>query len=568
MKKKTATSLFVFCALFIAWEIVSRTNPRLIFILPPPSLIFATLIECHERLFFHAWVTMKEMGAGFLLALCASFPLAWSMMRFETSRALLQPFFIVIQCLPMFTLAPIMVVWFGWSFVSIVIPTALMIFFPLTLNIYQGLKSTPKEFLDFFKVNQANQWQTFFKLRLPWAMPHIFSGLKISSAISGIGAIAGEWAGGQKGLGILMLESRRNVDLETTFAALFLLTIMSALFYGLILFAEKLTLSKEHKTLAFSRRKAWAYKAALPLLILSFFSFFGCEKQGKHTRLLLDWLPNPNHVPLYVGVQKGFFKEEGIHLLIQKMPDKGGGITFLTSHQTDLLVNHMPGVLRATSRGAKLKVVGSLIKQPLICLIYNKNENIKTPADLSGKAIGYCVGGSDTAPLDFLLTQGNIAPKKKINVGIDFLYALTTKKVDFIYGGYWNIEPSQLKSLGIEPGFFTITSFGVPPYSELIVLANQDTKESDPQFIQSFKTALQKSINFCKEHPRESFAIYQKHHPDKRDKTLAWEKEAWEITYPILAKDQNIDFQELEKFTSFLKERAIFSQDIDIKSLF
>lgn len=546
---------------------ISRGNERLIFILPTPSSILVTLWESYQRLFFHTWITFKEMSAGFLIALCVSFPLGWTMMRFEMSRALLQPFFIIIQCLPMFTLAPIMVVWFGWSFIAIVIPTALMIFFPLTLNIYQGLKSTPKELLDFFQVNQATESQTFFKLQLPWALPHIFSGLKIASAISGIGAIAGEWAGGQKGLGILMLESRRNVDLETTFAALALLTIMSALFFGFIVFLEKMVLSKKARRLPLLRKKM-TYKIALPMLLFPLLTFFGCEKKGNETRLLLDWLPNPNHIPLYVGLNQGFFRDEGIDIVIKKMPDKGGGITFLTSHQTDLLVNHMPGTLRATARGAKLKVVGSLIKKPLICLIYDSKDNIKKPTDLSGKSVGYCLGGSDTAPLDFLLAQGNIAPKEKINVGIDFLYALTTKKVDFIYGGYWNIEPSQLQSLGINAAYFTITEFGIPPYSELIILANQDTPQSDPNFVKAFQAALQKSIHFCKNHPDKAFSIYEIYHPDKRAKTLAWEKEAWKITLPLFAEDQSTDFQELDTFYQFMKSRSVFSQDFDYKILF
>ncbi len=234
-------SLIGFFIFFGIWEICSRVFLHLLFVLPPPSAIASTLVECHSQLLFHTWVTLKEMAGGFALALGVAFPLAWMMMRYSTSRAILQPFFIVLQCLPMFTLAPIMVVWFGWSYTAIVIPTALMIFFPLTLNIYQGLRSTPKELLEFFHTHQATEWQSFFKLRLPWAMPHIFAGFRISAAIAGIGAVAGEWAGGQNGLGMLMLESRRNTDLELTFSALVCLTLISACLYISVLICEKMT---------------------------------------------------------------------------------------------------------------------------------------------------------------------------------------------------------------------------------------------------------------------------------------------------------------------------------------
>src|SRR5262249_10309878 len=149
---------------------------------------------------------------------CTSFPLAFAMVRYRSASSFLQPFFLIIQCLPMFTLAPLLVIAMGWGYATIVLPTALMILFPLTLSIYQGLKATPQEFLEFFATSGATSFQTFFKLRLPFALTHIFAGLRIGSSIAGIGAIAGEWAGAQEGLGILMLESRRNTDLEMTFS--------------------------------------------------------------------------------------------------------------------------------------------------------------------------------------------------------------------------------------------------------------------------------------------------------------------------------------------------------------
>ena len=126
----------------------------------------------------------------------------------------------------MFALAPLMVFWFGWSYKAIVIPTALMLFFPLTMSIYHGFLSIPRDLLDYFTLHQATPWQLFSKLELPWALPHIIAGLRITVAIAGMGAVAGEWAGGQAGLGLLMLESRRGVDLEMTFAALFCLTFL------------------------------------------------------------------------------------------------------------------------------------------------------------------------------------------------------------------------------------------------------------------------------------------------------------------------------------------------------
>jgi len=572
MSKKALLFCLCFFVLFSIWEFFARSLPHLLFVLPAPSEIARTLWELYPRFYLHTMCTLKEMLGGFVLALLAAFPLAWTMMRFQTTRYLLQPFFIIIQCLPMFTLAPIMVIWFGWSFTAIVIPTALMIFFPLTLNIYQGLRSTPRDLVEFFQANQASGWQIFYKLRLPWAVPHIFAGFRISAAIAGVGAVAGEWAGAQQGLGMLMLESRRNTDLEITFGALFCLTLISTLLYALILYCEKIALPPRVWKFPFKRLSAAPLpfkkrRFALPFFLFAFLllSLFSCQKhEEKTTRLLLDWLPNPNHIPLYVGMEKQWFEEEGIHLKIQKTYDNGGGIAYLTSGQADLLVYYMPGTLKACSRGADIKIVGLLIREPLSGFIYRDEPDIKKIADLTGYTLGYCLGGPDTSFLDFLLAQGQIEPRGRKNVSVDLISAMGTHSVDFIYGGFWNIEPAQLRALGVETKWFSIQELGIPKYYEMIVIANGSQPEASPAFTAAFQRALQKSIDFCKKHPDEAFSIYKRHNPDRREKTLAWEKEAWKITYPLLVENQEIDFAMLETFTTWMEGQKIITKPFNL----
>ncbi|MEZ5314858.1 MAG: ABC transporter substrate-binding protein [Chlamydiales bacterium] len=573
MSKKVGLLFLCFLLFLGIWELVSLSFPHLLFVLPPPSQILSTLWELRSRFYFHTLFTLKEMLGGFILALVTAFPLAWTMMRYQASRSLLQPLFIVIQCLPMFTLAPIMVIWFGWSFTAIVIPTALMIFFPLTLNIYQGLRSTPKDLLEFFETHQASSWQTFFKLRLPWAMPHIFAGFRISSAIAGVGAVAGEWAGAQNGLGILMLESRRKTELEITFGALFCLMAISILLYGVILYCEKIShlphiwKFRSNTSLMNRINKKTLILPIFILSILLFGVFQSKKKDEKITRLLLDWLPNPNHIPLYVGLEKKFFEEEGIHLVIQKMHDEGGAIPYLTSHRTDLLVNNLPGTLKACSRGADIKLIGLLIEEPLSGFIYRKNPNIRKPQDLTGCNLGYCIGGPDTSFLDFLLDQGNIIPNLRKNISVDLISPMEAQVVDFIFGGFWNIEPAQLRAIGVETNYFSVQQFGVPKYYEMIILANNQAVESSPTFVQAFQRALDKSIQFSCNHPDDAFLCYQLHNPDRRAKTLAWEKEAWKLTYPLLVKNQNIDIQMLEKLKNWMQDRKIITQSFNIHQL-
>ena len=534
----------------------------MLFVLPAPTSIIRSLFELRSHFWLHASVTLKEMLLGFFVALTLAFPLAWTMLRFATTRSFLQPIFVVIQCIPMFALAPIMVVLFGWSTTAIVIPTALMIFFPLTLNIYQGLRATPRLLLEYFALNGATNWQTFYKLRLPFAMPHVFAGFRISAAIAGVGAVAGEWAGAQSGLGVLMLESRRNLDLEITFGALFCLTAMSTLLYGIIVLIERLP-KQFHIEWRGRLLKRKPCVAALLICIL----LVSCSHKTNQTRLLLDWLPNPNHVPLFAGKELGFFEEEGIDLQIQKMLESGGGINYLTSHQTDLVISHLPSTLKAVSKGSNLKIVGQMVDRSLRSLIYTQDDKIRSPSDLSGKVLGYCIGGPDTSFLDYLLAVSSIKPIERKNVSIDMIAPMGTGDVDFIYGGYWNIEPHLLRALGVQTGFFTFDQLQMPPYHELIIIANADSALANEDFGLRFKRALQKSIDFSKKQPDQAFLFYLKANPNKSQRTIAWERKAWEETYSLFCETQEVDFELIQNYLDWQLERSIVRTHFDCKRL-
>ncbi|MCH9610515.1 MAG: hypothetical protein SP1CHLAM42_05820 [Chlamydiales bacterium] len=560
--KKTLPFLFVFSCLLSVWELVCLRFGDMLFVLPKPSLIAQTLWVLRANFWFHTCVTLEEMLLGFCFALLVAFPLAWTMLRFATTRTLLQPLFVVIQCIPMFALAPIMVVLFGWTKAAIVIPTALMIFFPLTLNIYQGLRATPRPLLEYFALNGATTWQTLTKLRLPYAMPHVFAGFRISAAIAGVGAVAGEWAGAQSGLGVLMLESRRNLDLEITFGALFCLTVMSTLLYSATILFESLP-KKLHFEWSGRILKRKPCLAILCLLLL----LTGCHEQPKQTRLLLDWLPNPNHVPLFAGYEKGFFAEEGIDLQIQKMVECGGGINYLTSHQADMVVSHLPSTLKATAKGAELKIVGQMVDSSLRALIYLKDDAVQTPSDLSGKSFGYCIGGPDTSFIDYLLSVSSIRPIERKNVSADMIAPMGTGAIDFVYGGYWNVEHHLMNSLGIENQYFTFDDLNIPTYHELVILANANTPQTRPEFAIRFGRALQKSIDFAKENPEEAFAIYLKANPNKSSRTVNWERLSWQETAPLFCSNQEVDFNLIQNYLEWQVERSIIHNTYDVSCL-
>ncbi|WP_213105843.1 ABC transporter substrate-binding protein [Candidatus Protochlamydia amoebophila] len=549
----TCTFLFI---LFV-WEFFSYFNPNLIWVLPPPSQIFNQLIEKPDCFLFHTGVTLKEILGGFALAFSVAFPLAWVMDHFSIARNFLQPFFVIIQCIPMFTLAPIMIMWFGWSYIAIAIPTALMIFFPLTITLFQGLRSVPKELTDYFMINHATHWQIFCKLKLPWSLPHLFSGLRLSAAIAGIAAIAGEWAGAQNGLGVLMVESRRDMDLATNFAALFCLTLLSYLIYSIILLIEYFILKKRFfKTL----KTHFTYSRLTYSIVFVFFVgcgiLMGCHRQASSkppVRLVLDWLPNPNHIPFYVGIHKGFFQEHHINISIKKMQEPGHATSYLLLDQCELALAYMPHTIRVEQKKGEVEPIGILIQEPLNALIVREEGEIHDLTDLNGKMLGFCTGGKEAATLNKLLANASIAVKGCLNVNCDLITPLRTKNVDVIYGAYWNIETEHLKSLGIRTRNFKLTELGMPTYYELIVLAKTKTIYTEEEFVQLFKKGLQKSINYSRLHPNEAFEIYALYQQNKSIQTLTWENEAWKKTIPVLAEQQEISPMIWNTFQEWLR---------------
>ena len=209
--------------LWFLWESVAYFFREIPLICPSPLKVFKRVFSEYDLFGSHMFSTFLEMFFGMLLAMVVSFCAAYAMFKIHFLRMVLEPYCVIMQCIPMFILAPIFIIWFGWSFIAVIIPTSMMIAFPLTMNIYKGLSSAPKHYLDFFKLHGASSSQLLFKVKLPFAKPHIFAGLRISAAIAGVGAIAGEWAGAQRGLGVLIQICRRNFDLEGVFGCIFCL---------------------------------------------------------------------------------------------------------------------------------------------------------------------------------------------------------------------------------------------------------------------------------------------------------------------------------------------------------
>ncbi len=535
-------------ALLLGWEWISSSSGTVGLLFPPPSKILFRLWEKRDRFLLHTVMTLLEMVIALVIAFCAAFPVGIVMHRWKGMRETLQPLFVIVQCIPMFVLAPIMILLLDWSFLAIVIPTALMIFFPLTLSIFRGLFAVPYEHKEYFQLQGATQWQTFWKLEFLWALPSISAGIRIATSIAGVCAIAGEWAGAEYGLGILMLESRRSFDLESLYGGLMCLIVLS-----FVLFLC---------TLGLERRMDWTWKRgrrgihALSWVVMGSLLFSSCQPSGMKegtSRVVLDWFPNPNHIPLYVGLEKKFFCEEGIDLHIRKMADPGNTLTHLLSGEADIAVTYMSHTLRAMKNGAPIRIIGILIDRPLGAILYRKELGISHPEDLNGKKMGYCVDAYGVSYIANMLKEKGVEPSLFVNVGFDLVGALATKKVDAVYGGYWNFEMAQCEKLGLSIDYFTHQEFGIPSYHELIFVVHEDQQEG----VEGFQRAMQKSIDYSRDHPEEAFSIYCAKNPDKSKETLEWERVCWEKTLSTLPWQQDLSESLCQEYASWMEEHHL-----------
>jgi len=202
------------------------------FILPSPLLVFEKLIANYSLLFNHALITLSEIVLGLLLGVSMGMIFALQMLLFKPVRRWLLPILIASQAIPVFALAPVLMLWFGYGMTSKVVMAALIIFFPITTTCFDGLRHTPSGYLDLAQTMGANRWRQLWSIRLPAALPTLASGIRVAVVVAPIGAVVGEWVGSSGGLGYLMLQSNARMQIADMFAALLLLAVFSiALYY-------------------------------------------------------------------------------------------------------------------------------------------------------------------------------------------------------------------------------------------------------------------------------------------------------------------------------------------------
>lgn len=231
-------TLFTFTAVVI-WELIARLADVPSYILPPPTQIAVRIVESWGLLWDNSMATMASIGLGYVIGVLLGAVLALAMAYSEIVRNTLYPPIIASQAVPKIAIAPLLVLWLGFGIWPKVAVVALMVFFPVTITMVEGLRSVDPRLLDLLRSVYASPAQVFLRVSLPHALPQIFSGLKIGITLAVVGAVVGEWVGADSGLGHLLIIANTRLDATLLFSALVLLVIIGIALFLLIELLEK-----------------------------------------------------------------------------------------------------------------------------------------------------------------------------------------------------------------------------------------------------------------------------------------------------------------------------------------
>lgn len=237
--KANIPAVILFLAILMIWQ-GAAMGIDATYILPSPVQVVQKLWDLRVPLFLaHLPATMQVVGVGLLISVVLGVGLAVLMDASPVAEKALYPIIIASQTIPTTALAPLFVLWFGYSLWSKVLVTILMTFFPIAITLFDGFRSVKAERIDLLRTFGATKWQIFTKLKLPGVMPFFFSAIKMAVPLSIIGAAIGEWLGAQNGLGYFSRRMMTQLDGAGVFAPILLLSVAAMILVGIVTIIEK-----------------------------------------------------------------------------------------------------------------------------------------------------------------------------------------------------------------------------------------------------------------------------------------------------------------------------------------
>ena len=281
--------------------------------------------------------------------------------------------------------------------------------------------------------------------------------------------------------------------------------------------------------------------------------------------LILDWFINPDHGPIIIAQEKGYFSEQGLEVEIIAPANPADPPKLVAAGKADLAVSYQPQLHLQIHEGLPLIRVGTLIATPLNCLLVLQDGPIKKISDLAGKKVGFSVAGVEEALLTAILANNGLKLDdiELVNVNWSLSPALMSKQVDAVIGAYRNFELNQMEIEGVPGKCFYLEEEGLPAYDELIYIAHSSKLDSDK--IARFLAATEKATQFIVNYPKKSWEIFSSTASVLQDDL---NRRAWRDTLPRFAlRPAAFDAGRYQRMETFLFEAGLINRELPVDQL-
>lgn len=234
-------------ALLILWQIASERAWIGFWVLPSPKDVVNVFIQQPQLIWTHLKPTLYASLVGLLIAFVLGIICAILMHGFTWFKNMIYPYLVLSQTVPVIAIAPLLVLWFGFGIASKVFTVTLSCFFPISLGFFDGLKQVPMEQIQLLKSMGASKLDTYRLLMIPAALPSLFTGLKLAATYSVMGAVFGEYLGGNAGLGIYMTRATKSFQTAHVFAVIITISALSMALFGVVALLDRLFLSWNYR---------------------------------------------------------------------------------------------------------------------------------------------------------------------------------------------------------------------------------------------------------------------------------------------------------------------------------
>ncbi|WP_436638885.1 ABC transporter substrate-binding protein [Microbaculum sp. FT89] len=299
------------------------------------------------------------------------------------------------------------------------------------------------------------------------------------------------------------------------------------------------------------------------LTLLAGLAPLGASAADKLT-VLLDWFVNPDHAPLIVAAEKGYFADQGLDVELVPPADPSAPPRLVASGQADIAVSYQPNLHMQVKEGLPLTRIGTLVETPLNSLVVLEDGPIADIAALKGKTIGFSVGGFEDALLGAMLETAGLTldDVKLVNVNFSLSPSLFAGQVDAVIGAFRNFELNQM-DIEERPGrAFYPEENGVPVYDELVFIARNDALDDDR--LSRFVTAVEQATIWLTNHPEEGWDLFAAKYPELNDEL---NERAWFDTLPRFAKrPAALDTGRYARFAAFMKDRGLIDEIVPVET--